>query len=307
MKTSTDSQLKLGIIGLDTSHVSAFAELLSDESHSFHVPGGVVTAAFPGGSDDFELSRSRVQGFTDELREKYGVQILDTLEETAELSDALLLESVDGRVHLEQFRRIVGYGRPVFIDKPFTVNAAEAMEIIRLSEENGVPVMSSSALRFAEDVKQAKAVDTLGSIIGADCYGPMELQPTQPGLFWYGIHSVEMLYTFMGTGCEAVMAGTTEQHDFVTGVWEDGRIGTIRGNRQGNMTFGAMVHREKASLPVDVYAHEKPYYASLLEQIMKFFQTGTSPVSLHETWEIIRFIEAANESRLSGNLVRLRS
>ncbi|MGM1049430.1 MAG: Gfo/Idh/MocA family protein [Bacillota bacterium] len=307
MKTSTDSRLKLGIIGLDTSHVSAFAELLSDESHRYHVPGGVVVAAYPGGSDDFELSRSRVQGFTDELREKYGVQIRDTVEETAEQSDALLLESVDGRVHLEQFRRIVGYGRPVFIDKPFTVNAAEAMEIIRLSEENGVPVMSSSALRFAEGVKQAKAVDSLGSIIGTDCYGPMELQPTQPGLFWYGIHSVEMLYTFMGTGCETVMAGTTEQHDFVTGVWEDGRIGTIRGNRQGNMTFGAMVHREKGSLPVDVYAHEKPYYASLLEQIMKFFQTGTSPVLLHETWEIIRFIEAANESRLNGNLVRLRS
>lgn len=307
MNTSSNSQLKLGIIGLDTSHVSAFAELLSDKSHRFHVPGGVVTAAFPGGSDDFELSRSRVQGFTNELREKYGVQILDTLEETAELSDALLLESVDGRVHLEQFRRIMAFGKPVFIDKPFTVNAAEAMEIILLSEENAVPVMSSSALRFAEGVKQAKAVDTLGSIIGADCYGPMELQPTQPGLFWYGIHIVEMLYTFMGPGCEAVMAGTTEQHDFVTGAWEDGRIGTIRGNRQGNMTFGAMVHREKASLPVDVYAHEKPYYASLLEQIMKFFQTGVSPVPLQETWEIIRFIEAANESRISGKLVRLRS
>lgn len=307
MNTSSNRQLKLGIIGLDTSHVSAFAELLSDKSHRFYVPGGVVTAAFPGGSDDFELSRSRVQGFTSELQEKYGVQILDTLEETAELCDALLLESVDGRVHLEQFRRIVGYGKPVFIDKPFTVNAAEAMEIIRLSEENGVPVMSSSALRFAEGVKQAKAEDTLGQVIGADCYGPMELQPTQPGLFWYGIHSVEMLYAFMGAGCQTVMAGTTERHDFVTGVWEDGRIGTIRGNRQGNMTFGAMVHREKASHPVDVYAHEKPYYASLLEEIMKFFQTGSSPVPLQETWEIIRFIEAANESRLSGKLVRLRS
>lgn len=300
------SKLKLGMIGLDTSHATAFAELLSNEGHRYHVPGGTVIAAYPGGSDDFELSRSRVQGFTEELRQKYGVQIVDSPEETAEQCDAILLESVDGRVHLEQFRRIVRYRKPVFIDKPFTVNAGEALEIIRLAEANGVPVMSSSALRFAEGVKQAAADDEAGPIIGTDCYGPMELQPTQPGLFWYGIHSVEMLYTFMGLGCVSVMAATTAHHDVVTGIWEDGRIGTVRGSRCGNMTFGATVHREKGSRPVDVYAHDKPYYASLLEQIMAFFRTGRSPVALSETWEIIRFIEAANESRSSGKAVRLR-
>ncbi|MVP01009.1 Gfo/Idh/MocA family protein [Paenibacillus lutrae] len=304
---NTSSKLKLGIIGLDTSHAAAFTELLSQESHRYHVQGGIVTAAYPGGSGDFELSRSRVQGFTDELRQKYGVQIVDSPEEVARQCDAILLESVDGRVHLEQFRRIAGYGKPVFIDKPFTVDAAEAAEIIRLAEESAVPVMSSSALRFAEGVRQALAADELGQIIGADCYGPMELQPTQPGLFWYGIHSVEMLYTFMGPGCSEVTAAMTEHHDVVTGTWKDGRIGTIRGNRCGNMTFGAMVHREQGSRPVDVYAHDKPYYASLLEQIMPFFHTGVSPVTLDETWEIIRFIEAANESRLSGKPVRLRS
>ncbi|WP_159881505.1 Gfo/Idh/MocA family protein [Paenibacillus puerhi] len=304
---TTTGKLRIGVIGLDTSHATAFTELLNNSSHPYHVPGGEVVLAYPGGSDDFELSRSRVQGFTEELRSKHGVQIVSTPEEVAEGSDAILLESVDGRVHLEQFRQIVSYGKPVFIDKPFTVDAGQAGEIIRLAEKHGVPIMSSSALRYAEGVQEAADVNVIGKIIGADCYGPMELQPTQPGLFWYGIHSVEMLYTFLGPGCVTVMATATALHDVVTGRWEDGRIGTIRGNRTGNMTFGALVHREQDSHSVEVNAHKKPYYASLLEQIMPFFRTGRSSVPISETWEIIRFIEAANESRLTGKPVSLRS
>lgn len=96
-------ELKVGIIGLDTSHVVAFTGLLNDKNHEYHIPGGKVLVAYPGGSPDFELSIGRVKGFTEELQTKYGVEIVDSVEAVAEASDAILLESVDGRVHLEQF------------------------------------------------------------------------------------------------------------------------------------------------------------------------------------------------------------
>src|SRR5690606_2501374 len=126
--------------GLDTSHVVAFAKLLNDPKDPHYVEGGTIVAAYPGGSPDFELSRSRLEGYTKQLRDNYDVQIVPTPEAVAEVSDAILLESVDGRVHLEQFKRIIPYGKPIFVDKPFTTSTWEAEEIFRLAAEHHIPV-----------------------------------------------------------------------------------------------------------------------------------------------------------------------
>jgi predicted dehydrogenase len=298
-------ELRIAIVGLDTSHVVHFTKMLNDPGHPYPVAGGKITIAYPGGSPDFELSHSRVGQYTTQLRDELGVAIVDSPGAAAEACDAILLESVDGRVHLEQFKAIAASGKPVFVDKPLTVSAAEAQEIADIAEANRIPVMSSSALRYAEGMKAALAQEALGDIIGADTFGPMALQPTQPGYFWYGIHSIEMLFALLGRGCTEVSVKANADHDVMTAVWKDGRIGTVRGNRQGNNKFGAVLHRTKGSSFVDVYANPKPYYASLLEEIIAFFQTGNAGVSIEETVEIIRFIEAANESRSTGKTIRL--
>jgi len=301
----SDQLLRIGMIGLDTSHAIAFTELLNNKANPHHVPGGKVVVAYPGGSPDFELSYSRVEGFTNELREKYEVEIVESPEAVAERCDAILLESVDGRVHLELFKRIASYGKPVFIDKPLALNSKEAEEIFQLANERHIPILSSSSLRYSEGLTEVVSDSKHGAVIGMDCYGPLTLQETQPGLFWYGIHTVEMLFHTLGKGCVEVRAFSYDDHELVIGIWADGRIGTIRGNRKGNNQFGALVHRENGSHFVDVYAHEKPYYASLLERIMILFRTGKADIEQAETLQIIRFIEAANESRETGAVVQL--
>lgn len=299
------SDLKIGMIGLDTSHCIAFAKLLNDANNEFHVPGGKIVVAYPGGSPDFELSASRVEGYTKDLRDNFGLEIVDSPEAVAEASDAILLESVDGRVHLEQFRKIAPYGKPVFVDKPFAVSSDDANKIVELAKQHEVPLLSASALRYAEGLSAAINDEELGEIIGADMYGPMAIVDTQPGFFWYGIHSVEMVFATMGKGCKQVRTISTEDHDVIVGEWEDGRTATVRGNRKGNNKFGGTIHREKGSAFVDVYANPKPYYASLLERVMQLFLEKKEDIDLDETLEIIRFIEAANESRETGNVVKL--
>ncbi|MDR6882206.1 Gfo/Idh/MocA family oxidoreductase [Bacillus sp. 3255] len=301
---TAQNELTIGMIGLDTSHCLAFAKLLNDPAHAYHVPGGKVTAAYAGGSPDFELSWSRLAKFTSTLRDEYGVELVDSPEAVAERSDAILLTSVDGRVHLDQFRRIAPSGKPVFIDKPFAVTTADAQEMVRLAAEYRVPLMSASSLRYEQGLVDALAEEA-SPIIGADSYGPMDIQPTQPGLFWYGIHAAEMLYRILGQGCVQVTASTNEDYELVVGIWQDGRIGTIRGNRRGNKTFGAVIHRENITRFVDGSLSEKPVYAGLLEDAMRMFQTGTPGIDPQETVEIIRFLEAANESRTTGNTVLL--
>ncbi len=297
--------LRIGIVGLDTSHVEAFADILNMPTHPHHVPGGKIVAAFPGGSPDLDFSYSRVPGYTSILQEKHGVKIVDSPEMVAEQSDAILLESVDGRVHLELFKGLVSFGKPVFIDKPLAVSTEDCREIAALSKEHGTPLLSCSALRYCTALVSALADDENGAIVGADFFGPLEIQPSMPGFFWYGIHSAEMLFATLGSGCTEVKVSTSTDHDLAVGLWKDGRIGSIRGNRKGNFTFGGIIHREKASSFVDVAKCSKPFYASLVEKIMDFLRNKRSPLEIAESIEVIRFLEAANESRDSGRAITL--
>ena len=118
--------MKIGIIGLDTSHVSAFTKFLNGTEGEGATSDARVAVAFPGGSPDMAASRDRVAGFTAELRDTYGVSMVDSPEAVAGACDAILLCSVDGRVHRDQFSRIAGAGKPIFIDKPFASTVSDA-------------------------------------------------------------------------------------------------------------------------------------------------------------------------------------
>ncbi|WJH37051.1 hypothetical protein N6H14_16065 [Paenibacillus sp. CC-CFT747] len=133
----------------------------------------------------------------------------------------------------------------------------------------------------------------------------IDFMPTQPGWYWYGIHTVEVLYAIMGTGCTAVTATRAGDQEVITGVWADGRIGVVRGNPHPNGTAGAVIHREKGSRFADLAADGMGAYAGLMQRVIGMFESGQVPVPHEETIEIIRFIEAANESRESGKTVAL--
>lgn len=297
--------LRIGLIGLDTSHALAFTRLMHDTEDTYHVPGARIIAAYPGGSPDFSLSISRVHGFTEDIQQKYGVQIMDSPEEVAEHCDALMLLSADGRVHLDLFRRIAPFGKPVFIDKPLALRSSEAKEIGAIAASHSIPVMSSSSLRYAVSLTRELDREGEGSVIGADVHGPMEIESTQSRYFWYGIHAAEMLFAIMGPGCREVYASSTESHELITGTWKDGRIGTVRGNRGGNFMFGALIHRTTGSDYVDAGSSGKPFYADLLEQVMPMFATGKTPLPLEQSVEVIRFLEAAEESITTRCTVKL--
>lgn len=275
------ADLRLGMIGLDTSHVTAFTELLNNPTNKNYVPGGKVVAAFKGGSPDLPSSADRVEGYTATLRDKYGVEIVPTIEELCQKVDAVLLESVDGRPHLEQARPVIKAKKPLFIDKPVAGSLRDALEIFRLAKEAGVPVFTSSSYRYYESMQKLKAQD-VGEIKGAISYGPCSLEKTHPDLFWYGVHATEALFTIMGTGCQSVVRVSTADTDVVEGVWNGGKIGTLRGIRNARADHKVIVFGTKAIAQQEGSGD----YAPLVREIMKFFQTGVAPVSPEETIEM---------------------
>lgn len=288
--------LRVGMIGLDTSHTVAFAKVLNDPAAPGHIAGAVVTAAFRGGSPDMpEKSFNRVAGYAAELAAKYHVKLCDTIDEVLAQCDVVMIESVDGRAHLEIAKAVFPSGKPVFIDKPLAGTLAQGIELARLAQKYHVPYFSASSLRYAEAVTKLPTAKRT-AIRGAMTFSPCEIEPHHPDLFWYGVHGVEMLYALLGAGCESVARVHAPDGDVVTGRWADGRIGIFYGHRGTKAEYGF-----KAILANGVASEDfKADYVPLLREVITFFQTRRAPVSPDEMIEVLAFMEAADESQRRG-------
>ena len=298
--------MKLGIIGLDSSHAVAFANILNNQNHAGYIPDHPVVCAYPGEiSSDFDMSYERMDKFTEEVTEQHGVALAESISAVMEQVDAVFLEQVDARKRFKQFEEIVKFGKPVFVDKPFALSGAEAGDMAALAEHYGAPLLSTSALRYADSLTAALRDDTHGEIDGADFASHMPMAPTQPGFFWYGCHAADMLYAVMGAGCETVYATSTTDADLIVGTWRDGRIGTVRGSRLCYNIYTGVIQRRQRPVLVDPTGDQRPFYDCLIEQVIRMFDTGVMPVSREEMVEVIRFLEAANESVRTGNIVRI--
>ena len=282
---------RIGIIGLDTSHSPAFTRLFNAEEAEPDIAGFRVVAAYPHGSPDIQSSVERIPRYTEEVKE-LGVEIVNSIAELLEKVDFVLLETNDGRPHLDQALQVIAAKKPLFIDKPIAGSLADAIAIFNAAEEANVPVFSSSSLRYVSSAQSVRS-GSIGNVEGADAFSPATLEPTHPDLFWYGIHGVELLFTVMGTGCESVRRFSSENTDIVIGTWEGGRTGVFRGIRNGKSGYGGTAYGSEG------IEHLGPYegYRPLVVSIAEFFRSGIPPVSRQETIEIYAFMEAADLSK----------
>jgi predicted dehydrogenase len=292
LSARAEDLIRIGMIGLDTSHVVAFTKTINDPTAKGHVPGAKVIAAYKGGSPDIESSISRVEGYTKTLKEDYGVEICETIEELCQKVDAVMIESVDGRPHLEQARPVIAAKKPLYLDKPIAGTLADALELFRLAKEADVPIFSSSSLRYATSTQAVRA-GSIGKVAHAVASSPASLEEHHPDLFWYGVHGCEALYTVMGTGCESVIRRQTADGLIeVEGTWAGGRTGIFREGKG----YSGTAKGEKGEAPIGNFDGYQP----LVAEIVKFFQTKQPPVTAEETIELFTFMEAADESKRQG-------
>jgi len=291
------AQIRVGIIGLDTSHAINFPEIMNDPDSTGDLALCHVVAAYPQGSPDIESSVSRVPKYTAQI-EEMGIEIVDSIDQLLTRVDAVLLETNDGRPHLEQALPCFRAGKRVFIDKPMAASLVDVLAIFTAAEKYEVPTFSSSSLRYGKTTQQVRhgSIGTVSECVGQS---PVHLEKTHPDLYWYGIHGVESLFTVMGTGCVSVQRGTYDDGKIeVVGRWPNGRTGKFR---QGQGYSGHAIG-ENGEATIGAYDG----YAPLLVEVARFFRTGEVPVEPAETIELHAFMTAADESqRLGGAEVEL--
>lgn len=298
--SSEEKPLKIGMIGLDTSHSPAFTQILNNENTDPEFLGFQLTHAYPYGSKTIASSYSRIPKYTEEVK-AMGVEISDSISDLLAQVDVVLLETNDGRLHLEQAREVINAKKPLFIDKPIAASLSDAIKIFELAHEHEVPVFSASSLRYGP-ATQAVVQGSIGKIIGANTYSPAKIEATHPDLFWYGVHGVEALFTLLGTGCKQVRRFYSADVDVVVGEWEDGRMGTFRGIRAGKQSYGGTAFGTEGIAEAGQYEGYRP----LVVEIAEFFRTGIPPIKPEETLEIFAFMAAAEESKKQqGKAIRL--
>lgn len=288
---------RIGIIGLDAYHAAQFTKLLNSLEQSPALKGYRVVAAYPQGSKLLQKRIDKIPEYT-KVVEDLGVKVVHDMDELLTQVDGVMLCSNDARVHLEQAMPVIKSQKKLFIDKPFAANLEESIEIFDAAEKYRTPIFTSSALRFIRSIQEFDS-NTSGKVVGAHTFSPCAIEPYLADLLWYGIHGIEMLFAVMGTGCRSVQRMHTENFDVVTGVWNDGRIGTFRGFRKGGSGFGGVVFAEKSIITLGDFESYEP----LVKAMVDFFESGNPPVRRRETLEIIAFIMAADESKRQGGKV----
>jgi hypothetical protein len=287
--------MRLAIVGADTSHATEFTARLHDASHPEHVPGTRVVAALPAASADIPLSAQRVQGFTATLRDELGVKIVSSWEEVLSEVDGILILSLDGRPHLQQVKRALEARVPVFLDKPVAASLAEAEQIYALAEQCGVPLYSSSALRWHPQVRSLQSAEA--EWFSTVSIGPAPGLEHHPDLFFYGIHPTEALFTVLGPDCLRVSATRSARGLTAVGEWASGETGHLITLAQHGAQYSLFRAAADQRLQVTLSGG---FYGPLLQQIVQFMRSGVSPVSAQETLAIYRFMAGAKESADRG-------
>ena len=289
-----DDTATIGIIGLDTSHSVAFTRFINSGEFPQEGKPFKVKLACRCGSKTIPSSYERIPEYEKGVKE-LGVEVLNSIEEVVEKSDAILLETNDGKLHLEQAKIVLKSGKPVFIDKPVAAQIKEVYEIYELAEKYKSPMFSSSSLRYLNNIEEIRNEGLIGDVIGADAYSPIDFEPSHSDFYWYGIHGMEILFAVMGTGCEYVQTEEKGDFIFVKAVWKDGRVGNFRGDLKKRQQYGGMAYGTKSVQPLGPFSG----YGNMMPALLKFFKTGIAPVDHKETLELYTCMEAAAISRRS--------
>lgn len=303
--------VRVGIVSIDSYQALAFTQVFHQPPEDNPDVGGLkVIAAWPGGSPDLPQTLKDIERWKGHLV-GYGIAMEDSIQKVLDQVDAVMLMTLDGRVHLEQVRPILAARKPVYIGRPMAASLADVIEIFALSEKYDTPVFSCSQHRFSPGINSMRSHEEVGEVVGCSVYGGCPIVSHHPDFFWHAIHSFESLYAIMGTGAERVVRMNTPDTELVTGIWKDGRIGTFRGIRKGAIQYSALVFGTKGVISSGQYGYAAPVkgvvpkgrymgYEGVATEIAKFFKTGVSPVPPEETIELFAFMEAAHESKRRG-------
>lgn len=283
------SVVRLGCVGIDSSHLPEFSKRILALHEAGKTPCRVTAFFDPG---DHQMPSGQVAKWREATLGLGAVQV-ERYESLLEQVDGVLVLAVSGHVHAELAYPALRRGLPTYVDKPLTCNLSQALQLLEVARGSKARCYSASSLRFASEVGALDRA-ALGDLVAIDAYGPGELNAAMAGLFFYGVHTIEMVDAIWGPGVKRVSAVSSADRDLLDLDYHDGRYARLRMERKGCYDFGATVHGTKgiASFKVDF----ADVYSRLVSGMCRFFEGGAAPADLRDIVENVAVMEAGNAS-----------
>ena len=288
-------EIRVAIIGMDTSHAVQLPKLMQDPESEYHISGFRATRAMR-----FETPFQNKEGLDE--REAYlrsiGVEVTEDFEYAIGDCDAIMLEINDPSLHLEYFEKVAALGKPIFLDKPFADTIANTRKIVEIGKKYNTRYFTASSLRYT--VGLGNLVDLkISPINSAYVWGPLGKAAAGSSIVWYGVHTFEQVERIMGVGAETVTAVPSGKGIVCVIKYKDGRSAIAELN-ENKWVYGAVIRDEAGNDALCSVPGKTPFYYSLMEQIRLFFLGIEDGVSIEESFEVMALCEAADKSFASG-------
>ena len=222
---------------------------------------------------------------TDEFCEKYGLERCDSIAALAEKVDFFIILSPDNNEKKEPLAmEAIKYGKPIFMDKTFTDSYASAKRIFDAADKAGVPLFSSSSLRYATELQPYKTDCTSVLVTGSG----VELEI-------YAVHYLEIVISCMGVGVGSVRHEMRGQQEWAHIEYKDGRHATIAISMGEYLSFRVFL-TDRDGITKDLTI-ASGIFALQMKEVLNFFTTGKASFDREETFELMRVMDAIIESK----------
>ena len=295
-------ELKVAIIGLDTSHSVELPRLMnSPECKPELKINGLKVVACNRFMTRF--TNKDVLDKRQEQLEQWGIKVTENFDEAVADCDAIQMEINDPSLHLEYFERLAPLGKPVFLDKPLAESVEDGRKIIELARKYGTRVWSGSSIPLNPKVQQC--IDNLqDEPLIAHAFGPMGVAPAGSSVIWYGVHTFEIMQRLIGPcGAKSVHAVESPVGVISTVAYDDDRVGLVE-CQKGCWCYGGRIQNNNNASLLHILATEPNYYY-LMRNIRNFFRGGDAPVTIEKTFEGLAIMNAAEASVKSGKAVEV--
>lgn len=277
----------IGIIGAENSHTVAIAKTINIDKL---VSGFSVTHVWgetPGDAKDAQ-ERGLIPNIVQDPEDLIG-QV-----------DAAIVDHRHPKYHLPAVRPLLETGVPLFVDKPFCYRLDEGKEFLARARELDVPVCSFSVLpKQASFAQLQEDVRELGRIISVVSTGPCDIDSEYGGVFFYGIHQVDMVVRLLDQDITHVQLNRGIQNHTATLYSASGAISTMNLIGEGRVGFHVSVIGEKGRTDRVIGYDENTYLTGVLD-FCRMFSTGETDETDSSMLTPVAVLEALEKSQESG-------
>ncbi len=284
--------MKIGIIGAENSHTAAIAKVINVEKH---IKGCTVDYVW-GETPEFAKAAAEAGRIPNIAR---------TPKHMLGKVDAVVVDHRHAKYHLPAVWPFVEAGVPTFVDKPFCYRSAEGKKFLDMAKQKGTPVTSFSVLPHYDSFEAfLKRLPKLGKIISATSYGPCDLESQWGGVFFYGIHQVDIMLHAFGYDVEAVQVSKNGQNATGQLFYPSGLIATMALIKEGCKGFGIAAVGTADTFFTTLEGGTNPYLKGA-RIFTSMFKTGKEPLTYEQILRPVQILEAMEKSVKSGKVVKV--